>query len=192
VPSPATPADLLIDLASALNALGIRWYVFGAQAVVVWGRPRLTTDVDVTINLAGRDVADVITALGVHGFRPREEATDAFVATTRVLPLTHLASNLQLDVILAGPGLEEAFLERASVVDIAGTPIPFISPEDLIVTKLLAGRAKDLEDVRGIIAARSNTLNVEQVENTLTMIEDALGRSDLVRLFREELTRQRQ
>lgn len=44
MPSPAGPADLLADLAGALDAIGVRWYVFGAQAALIWGRPRLTTD----------------------------------------------------------------------------------------------------------------------------------------------------
>jgi len=27
---------------------GLRWYLFGAQAAIVWGSPRLSVDVDVT------------------------------------------------------------------------------------------------------------------------------------------------
>lgn len=41
-------ADLLAALAGALGELGVRWYLFGAQAVLIHGRPRLTDDVDVT------------------------------------------------------------------------------------------------------------------------------------------------
>lgn len=37
-------ADLLRALAPVLERFGNRWYVFGAQAVIVWGRPRLTAD----------------------------------------------------------------------------------------------------------------------------------------------------
>lgn len=125
MPSPAGPAELLADLAAALDAIGARWNVFGAQAALIWGRPRLTTDMDVTV---------------------RFDATDAFVRQTRVLPLEHRASALALDLVLAGPGLEEAFLERAIPVDVGGTRVPFISPEDLITTKILAGRPKDIED----------------------------------------------
>ena len=49
MPSPAGPAEFFVDLAAALDAVGAGWYVFGAQAALVWGRPRLTTDVDVTV-----------------------------------------------------------------------------------------------------------------------------------------------
>jgi len=29
----------------------VDWYIFGAQAALIWGRPRLTSDVDVTVRL---------------------------------------------------------------------------------------------------------------------------------------------
>jgi hypothetical protein len=35
----AGPAELLADLSRALRTLGVRWYVFGAQAVLIWGGP---------------------------------------------------------------------------------------------------------------------------------------------------------
>lgn len=42
---------LLADLGKALAALRLRWYLFGAQAVIVHGAGRLTADVDVTLDL---------------------------------------------------------------------------------------------------------------------------------------------
>ena len=48
-------------------------------------------------------------------------------------------------------------------VDVAGGLVPFISPEDLVVTKLLAGREKDIDDVRGVLAERGATLNMSRV-----------------------------
>jgi hypothetical protein len=178
VPSPAGPAELLADLAAALDVVGARWYVFGAQAALVWGRPGLTTDVDVTVQC---DVPTdhLVRALAAHGFSLRIDATDAFVRTTRVVPLEHGVSGLALDVVLAGPGLEELFLQRAVPIDIAGTSVPFISPEDLIVTKLLAGREKDIEDVRGVLSERGNELDIARMRTTLRLLEDALGQSDL-------------
>lgn len=125
--SPAGPAELLADLAVALGALGVRWYVFDAQAALVWGRPRLTTDVDVTVQCSVA-TRELVAALGMRGFSLRVDGTDAFIETTRVVPLEHPASGLALDVVLAGPGLEELFLERAVPVDVAGTTVPFISP----------------------------------------------------------------
>jgi hypothetical protein len=165
--------------------------VFGAQAALIWGRPRLTTDLDATVKLEGTDATELVRVLQGHGFTLRVEATPEFVRQTRVLPMQHERSGLGLDLVLAGPGLEEAFLARAVPVDVAGVAIPFISPEDLIVTKVLAGRAKDIEDIRGVLAERGGDLLVDQVRETLTMIEGALGQSDLRPLFEAELARAR-
>jgi hypothetical protein len=188
VPSPAGPAELLADLAAALDTVGARWFVFGAQAALVWGRPRLTTDVDVTVKCSAT-TDHLVRALATRGFSPRIDATDAFIRTTRVVPLEHRTSGLALDVVLAGPGLEDLFLERAVPIDVAGTVVPFISPEDLIVTKLLAGRDKDIEDVRGVLSERGSALDADQIRATLALLEDALGQNDLMPVFDAELGR---
>ncbi|HUE85848.1 MAG TPA: DUF6036 family nucleotidyltransferase [Vicinamibacterales bacterium] len=191
MPSPSGPAELLADLAAALVSLRLKWYVFGAQAALIWGRPRLTADVDVTVALDSVGSGELVHTLAQHGFSLRLEASDAFVRQTRVLPLEHLSTGLALDLVLAGPGLEEIFLSRAVPLDVAGVMVPFISPEDLIVTKVLAGRAKDLEDVRGVLAERGDELRLDQILETLGMIEGALGQSDLRPLFEAELARWR-
>jgi hypothetical protein len=51
VPIPPAAVDLLAALAPVANRWG-RWCVFGAQAVVLYGVPRLSADVDVTLALA--------------------------------------------------------------------------------------------------------------------------------------------
>ena len=73
----------------------------------------------------------------------------------------------------------------------AGTIVPFISPEDLIVTKLLAGREKDIDDVRGVLAERGAALDVSRIKTTLGLLEDALGQSDLTPVLERELDRWR-
>lgn len=45
---------------------------------------------------------------------------------------------MPVDVVLAGPGLEELFLRRRRRHRRGGVSIPVASPEDLIVMKLLA------------------------------------------------------
>ena len=191
MPPAADFAELLGDLASALASLHAPWYVFGAQAALMWGRPRLTTDVDVTVKLGALATSAVVQALGRHGFSLAIKVDQDFVQQTRVLPLRHERSGLSLDLVLAGPGLEELFLQRAILMDVAGTAVPFISPEDLIVTKVLAGRPKDLDDIRGVLAERGAQLKAGQVRETLALLEDALGQSDLLPVFEREFARWR-
>ena len=187
----AAPADLFAALAEALAAAGARWYLFGAQAALIWGRPRLTADVDVTVRLEPEDPEALVRALAQRGFRLRVDPGDDFVRRTRVLPFVFEPNGLPVDVVLAGPGLEELFLSRAVPVRVGSVTVPVISPEDLIVTKILAGRPKDVEDVRGILLERLAQLDLETVRATLGLLEAALGQSDLQPAFEAELARAR-
>ena len=144
--------------------------------MVLWGRPRLTADVDITVQLVPEDTAGFCADMERAGFRLRVRDRDAFPARTRPLPFVHPTTRLPLDVVLAGPGLEEQFLDRAVPVDIEGVSVPVISPEDLVVVKIFAGRPKDLEDARSVLVERGGTLDRERIRSTLAM-------GDLLPLF---------
>lgn len=159
---------------------------------MLWGRPRLTADVDVTVRLRPTQEPDAIAGfrrdMEAAGFRLRISDPE-FLARTRVLPFLHTPTGLPLDVVLSGPGLEDAFIKRAILVDIEGLPVPVVSPEDLIVMKILAGRAKDLEDVRTVLTQRREKLDIRYIRSVLGTLEQALGRSDLLPLLQSELNR---
>jgi hypothetical protein len=163
------------------------WYLFGAQAVQVWGLPRLTADVDVTARLESDNPSAFIAAMGEAGFDLRVSDLEDFVRRTRVLPFVHRPTQIPLDVVIAGPGLEEEFLERALPVDLGGVTVPVISPEDLLITKVLAERPKDLEDVRGILRERLAELDLARVRSVLELLDEALGRKHLRALFEEQV-----
>jgi Nucleotidyltransferase of unknown function (DUF6036) len=168
--------------AAVLRRGGNRWYLFGAQAVAVWGRPRLSADVDITAAITSPH-DEFVAAMEAAGFDLRVSDWRPFLARTRVLPLVHRATELPLDVVFAGPGLEDDFLDRARTVDLAGMMVPVISPEDLVVTKLLAGRAKDVEDVRTILQERHPNLDLVRIRDLLGLLQQALSRSDLASEF---------
>lgn len=69
--------------------------------------------------------------------------------------------------------------------------MPVISAEDLIVTKILAGRPKDLDDVRGILLERLPQLDLSTLRSTLGLLEAALSQSDLLPQLEAELARAR-
>jgi len=168
-----------------MDECGLQWYVFGAQAAIVWGSPRLSADVDVTAAIKPETLTVYIDAMSSHGFELAIDDSE-FIARTRVLPFVHRTSGMPLDVVLAGPGLEEEFLRRAIRVDVDGTPVPVISPEDLIITKILAGRPKDVEDIRSVIHERRASLDEARIREVLRLLEQALGQSDLLPIFVKE------
>ncbi|MDX2088675.1 MAG: hypothetical protein SFX73_12540 [Kofleriaceae bacterium] len=157
--------------------------MFGAQAVNVYGSPRATADLDLTIDLPGGPTPAFMRALDAAGFTARFADAD-FVTSTRVLPVLHRASVLPIDLVLAGPGLEQRFLEELHFEHIGRRSIPFLSVENLIVTKVLAGRPKDLEDIRELLAIRGGTLDHRHIEELLSQLEAALDQNDLIPLYR--------
>lgn len=171
-----------------MHERGVRWYLFGAQAAIVWGSPRLSADVDVTATLDRAELAAYIDAMHDHGFDIVFDDPD-FIARTRVIPFVHRDSRMPVDIVLAGPGLEEEFLQRSLSVDVAGTSIPVISPEDLIIAKILAGRPKDIEDIRGVIHERRDSLDAERIRSVLSLLEQALTQGDLLPVFEREWSR---
>ncbi|HUE88325.1 MAG TPA: hypothetical protein VMO26_19795 [Vicinamibacterales bacterium] len=184
-------ADLLADLAGAFDTLGIRWYLFGAQAAIVYGVARLTADVDVTIGAPGLPTAEWLAVLETHGFE-RRFADPAFVERTRVVPVVHLPSGLPVDIVIAGPGLEEDFLRRAVVQTIDGVAVPVVEIADLLILKVLAGRPKDLEDVVTLCRIHRDDIDAARVRTVLAMLESALGQSDLLATFEQSRSRARE
>ncbi len=172
-------AELLSDLGSALRQLGARWYLFGAQAAILHGAARLTADVDATVELGGREIRTLLAELSAHGFTARSDDPESFAETTRVVPLVHQATGMPCDLVLAGPGLEPMFLNRAVSIGVEDVEVPVAAADDIVVMKILAGRPKDLEDATSVVAACGDSLDLTRARSTLTEIERALDRSDL-------------
>jgi hypothetical protein len=155
--------------------------VFGAQAVGQYGVPRTTQDLDLTVDLGQKPIDQVVSALEAAGLTANFDDLE-LITTTRVLPLIHRASGYPVDLVLAGPGLEELFFEELVMRKIGRTAIPVLSLENLVVTKVLAGRSRDLQDVRELIADRTD-IDHHKIEQRLDLLEDALGQSDLRPLY---------
>lgn len=180
---PVQPAalELLTALSQVLPRWG-RWYLFGAQAVIAYGVPRLSADVDVTLDLAPQEPERFVREMETAGFALRVEDPD-FVRRTRVMPFVHVATAMPLDVVLAGSGLEDEFFGRVRPTDLGGVSVPLIDPEDLIIAKVLAGRPKDMEDARGVWHLKRRALDEGRIRRILRLLEEALGQSDLLSGF---------
>lgn len=179
---PRRPAsvELLAALAKVLRARKIRWYVFGAQAAVVYGSARMTMDVDVTVAVPPEGVRPLVDALLGAGFVSRTDDLEAFFARSRVVPLVHQRTRMPLDLVVARDSLEMVFLDRARSVDVGGLKVPMITPEDLVIAKLFAGRPRDLEDVRAVLGTMGEAMDLRHVRTILGQLDEAEDRADLL------------
>ena len=174
--SPSGVAALVADLAVALE--GVPWCLIGGQAAILFGSMRATLDVDVSAAVPDDERERTLRRLELGSFAPRIGAPLEFARRTRVLLLIHTPTGIALDLVFAGDGLERDFLARARSVDIDGARVRVIAPEDLVASKLLAGRPRDLEDVEAVVR-RNPGLDRSKVRGLLALFEQALDRSDL-------------
>jgi hypothetical protein len=175
-------ADALGPLAAVLDRRGVTWFVFGAQAVAVRGAPRATQDLDVTVLGVREDLPSLVADLQRAGFQHRyPQAAQQLIEAGAVLPLVHTASGFEVDLVLAGSGFEELAAARATREPVDGVCVPVAHATDLVVMKILAGRGKDIDDTRSLLAG--DDVDAAEVRDLLGQLEAALGQSDLVPAF---------
>ena len=165
--------SLLARHAHALDAAGLPYMVFGGQAVLLHGEPRLTQDIDVTL---GADPSRLGAALGVVqalGLTPLVDP-EPFVAETYVLPCVESATGIRLDLVFSNEGYERTAIARTVTARVGGADVRFASVEDLLVQKLVAGRPRDLEDARGVLN-RHPDADAGYVRRWLSEFDAALG-----------------
>lgn len=173
--------ETLAAIKQAMEEVGAAWFVFGAQAVVVRGAPRATQDIDVTVRHPRSRLPELVGALARQGVEHRfPDLADELLRHGAVLPMNH-RSGMEVDLVVSGTGLEDLVASRASVVPIDGVDVPVAQATDLVVMKVLAGRGKDLDDVRGLLAG--GEVDLTEVRDLLVQLEQALGQSDLVPAF---------
>lgn len=143
--------ELLSKISVYLNRHHIPYMIIGGQAVLLYGEPRLTRDIDITLGI-DIDRIDKILALAKElSLEPLPKDVESFVRETMVLPAIEDATGIRVDFIFSFTHYELEAIKRARPVIIMGHSISFASPEDLIIHKIFAGRSRDLEDVRSVI-----------------------------------------
>ncbi|HXJ91480.1 MAG TPA: nucleotidyl transferase AbiEii/AbiGii toxin family protein [Terriglobia bacterium] len=172
-------SELLEKLAQGLDARDVPYMVIGGQAVLVYGEPRMTRDIDVTLGIGPEGLAKVEDLMLTLGLTTLPESPAEFVHQRMVLPCKDEESGFRIDFIFSFTPYERQAIERARSVQVGNTKVRFASPEDLIIHKMVAGRPRDEEDVRGILLKTS--VDVPYIENWLRQFDQALGRGTLER-----------
>ncbi len=175
--------QLLERIARNLEQRQIPYMVIGGQAVLIYGEPRLTRDIDITLGVGPDRLNDLLELANSATCRVLVEKPREFVLRTMVLPLQDSESGIRIDFILSHSLYERQALERVRNVRVGNTMVRFAAVEDVIVHKIVAGRPRDLEDVRSILL-RNPTLDRTYVRHWLAEFEQTVGKSYL-RVFQD-------
>ena len=166
---------LIALLARELDRAGIAYMVIGGQAVQLYGEARMTQDIDITLGIGTEGLARVMDVCRACGLNIRTNAPEELVRDTMVLPAIEEKTGIRVDLVFSLTGYERQAIERGRLVELGGTKVRFASLEDLIIHKLVAGRPRDIEDVR-IILARNPGFDRAYTELWLRRFSETLSR----------------
>jgi hypothetical protein len=113
-----------------------------------------------------------------------------FALESRVLLLRHEASGVPIDLSMGALSFEENAIRRAVPTEVGGLRVPLPTPEDLLVMKAVAHRARDLADIESLLGAHPN-VDEKWIVSTVREFAEALGSpelvTDLVKLLRKRV-----
>jgi hypothetical protein len=134
------------DLFQYLNDSQAKYLLVGGYAVMHYGEPRYTKDIDIWVEASVENAQKVFPALVKFG-APLGDLSEKDFSEPGFFYQMGLPPT-RIDILMSLPGLnfEEAWKERESIVH-EGLEVHVISRKDLIVNKKQVARPQDLLDV---------------------------------------------
>lgn len=128
-----------------LNERKVKYLVIGGYAVAYHGYPRYTKDIDFWIWLNKENAAKIIGVIKEFGFGMLGVTLEDFLDKNNVIQLGFPPVRIDLISDLSAVDFEECY-ELREKVDFDGLKVDFIDVNNLIKTKLAAGRPQDKVD----------------------------------------------
>lgn len=156
--------DVLKTTTGYLNGTDIDYVFVGGIAVIVYGNPRTTVDLDLIVQMDEEDIDDFASYLRKEGFLcDPSDMKDAFRERTH---FSAEEKGLLFRLYIKGvydPGAKRT-LRNKRKVEYDGIKMYVASPEDTISHKLLFGGEQDIEDAESIYVRQDDKLDHEYLE----------------------------
>ena len=165
---------LLGNVASALNRHCIPYMVIGGQAVLIYGEPRLTKDIDIALGIGIDGIGKVTGLVNQLGLKVLIKDIDDFVKKTMILPVLDEKTGIRVDLIFSFSAYEKQAIERAKDIKLGKALIRFASLEDVVIHKIVAKRARDIEDVKSILL-KNPVYDSHYIQNWLREFDRSLN-----------------
>lgn len=156
--------DLTDHILAALARHRSPYMLVGSFSSNAYGTPRSTQDMDIVMHI---DADEVQVLLGELGDRFKLEPQIGF--ETKLFTTKHLIriddSPFMIEVFeLSTDPHDQSRFERRTAIEVLGHQVWIASVEDVIIQKLRWARAKDLDDVRGILLVQNQSLDWDYLQ----------------------------
>jgi hypothetical protein len=169
-------ANLFLMFTQRLNALGVPYMVSGSVAVIIYGEPRLTHDVDLIVLLDREHIARLPEVFPLAEFYcPPTEVIEVEAAREQRghFNIIHQETGFKADIYLSGQDpLHPWGLARARRLEVEGQVVVVAPPEYVIVRKLEyyreGGSEKHLRDIRSMLDTSPDAIDRAHLEQQIT------------------------
>lgn len=149
-------SDVLRNLAGLFDSRGLIYAVMGGLAVRAYGIPRPTHDIDFTLAIGRERLPELFAAVTELGYTVPDEYRSGWLDQVAGLPLVKLRlyrenRGIDVDLFLAESDFQQSLLHRRRLEEVDDRKVWLVSPEDLILLKLLANRPRDLADIGDVL-----------------------------------------
>lgn len=137
--------DVLRIVGERLDTARVPYMLTGSFAMAYYGRPRMTRDLDIVVELREHGVARLVAALSPD-FYVDADIVRAAVDSQQLFNLMHLRTSIKVDLIVR-KDLEyrQVEFERRRSVQMQGIKTWIVSREDLILSKLVWAKDSNSE-----------------------------------------------
>jgi hypothetical protein len=144
--------DALLDFIRIFDNLKIPYAVMGGLAVRAYGVPRPTYDVDVTVTLSQEEMPSFLDAVEAADYTVPEAYRTGWLDRLAGMPLVKFRiyrpdRSVDVDIFIAETKFQRELMSRRRQGNLDIIPLWLVSPEDLVLLKLVAGRHRDLGDI---------------------------------------------
>ena len=158
--------DLYTRLLLPLNRTGIRFMITGSVAVIAYGEPRMTNDVDIVIDLTPDNAHKLHRAYASSDFYapPADVMAAEAEGADGQFNVVHLDSVMRADFYVAGNDpLHRWALDNRRMERVQGIELPFAPIEYLVIRKLEYFRDtksdRHLRDIAGLLRVSGSRID---------------------------------
>ncbi len=166
------PEELLKNIARILDELKIPYAITGGFAVSVWGRIRSTLDIDIIVEMSDKNIKPLVTKvrkLAENAYADEDAVRDALLHKSE-FNFIDPDSGMKVDFFVqADNPYNRLKIKRRVLRDVYGAKIYFVSPEDLILSKLLWSKDssswKQREDIKAVLEKQKGKLDLDYLNS---------------------------
>ncbi|HLW53474.1 MAG TPA: nucleotidyltransferase [Candidatus Angelobacter sp.] len=137
------------ELLRLLNESRVEYLIVGGFAVMKYGEPRYTKDLDVWVHNSPQNSIRVVEALKKFGAPLQHDGITAETFAEKQVVYQIGVAPVRIDILteITGVAFSKAWKKRVHST-FFGVPVHFISLDDLITNKEALGRSSDIKDLK--------------------------------------------